>query len=267
MCGSEGIDMTRDPDLPPISALTLWFLRRVARRYFRRHFRSVMAQRLHVLRQARGPLIVYGNHSSWWDPLLLVLLGKIALPRERHYAPMDAEALQRYPIFRRLGVFPVEMTSARGAAMFLRTSTAVLRSGGILWITPQGRFADPRADALAFKPGIGALATRMPEIPLVPMAIEYTFWDERLPETLLRLGDPLRVDAAASSSTATSQLEAALAGEMAALRTASMERDASAFEAVMSGRRGAGGLYGLLRRARAVASGKRWEQDHTPRPR
>lgn len=259
--------MMRDPDLPHISTLTLWFLRRVAKRYFRRHFRSVMAQRLHALREARGPLIVYGNHSSWWDPLLLVLLAKVALPRERHYAPMDAEALKRYPIFRRLGVFPVEMTSARGAAMFLRTSTAVLRSGGILWITPQGRFADPRGDTLGFKPGIGALATRMPEVPLLPLAIEYTFWDERLPETLLRLGGPLQLPAGASAVEATRFLEHALTAEMIALKAASMARNAGAFEIVMSGQRGTGGMYGLFRRARALGSGKRWEQDHTPRAR
>src|ERR1700760_2266527 len=101
--------MPANPDVPKISTPTLWFFRRVARRYFRRHFRSVMVQHLALLCEAQGPLIVYGNHSSWWDPLLMILLAHAAQPGRRHYAPMDAAALQRYPIFRRLGIFPVEL--------------------------------------------------------------------------------------------------------------------------------------------------------------
>ena len=257
--------MPHDPELPVISRLTLWYFRRVAKRYFRKHFRSVMVQRLQLLREAGGPLIVYGNHSSWWDPLLLILMAQTALPGQRHYAPMDAAALERYPIFRRLGIFPVEMTSARGAAMFLRTSMAVLRSGGVLWMTPQGRFADPRSWPLGFKPGLGALATKMPEVPLLPMAVEYTFWDERLPEALVRFGEPLHVSQGAPAGEATGELEKALAAEMLALQTASIARNAGAFEAVMRGGRGTGGMYGLARRLRALLTGRRLQQDHTPR--
>ena len=209
---------------------------------------------------------MYANHSSWWDPLLMVLLARTALPGQRHYAPMDASALARYPIFRKFGIFPVEMTTARGAAMFLRTSTAVLRSGGVLWLTPQGRFADPRAWPLGFRPGIGALATRMPEVPLLPMAVEYTFWDERLPETLVRFGEPLHADSKASAAETTGRLEQVLAAEMLALQTASVARDARAFEPVLQGMRGAGGVYGLARRLRTLFGGKPMQQDHTPRP-
>ncbi len=272
--------MADDSALPKIAPLTLWYFRRVAKRYFRKHFRSVMVQRLHLLRQARGPLIVYGNHSSWWDPLLMVLLARVALPGRRHYAPMDAEALKRYPIFRRLGVFPVEMATARGAAMFLRKSTAVLRSGGVLWLTPQGRFADPRERPLQFKTGIGLLATRLPETPLLPMAVEpladsqpwvlpmaveYTFWDERLPETLMRFGEPVRVSGEASVAEVTAQLERALETEMEALKASSTLRDARAFEAVLRGGRGTGGMYALVRRVRALF-GARVQKDHTLRP-
>ncbi len=252
-------------ELPKIAPLTLWYLRRTARRYFRKHFRSVMVQRLNLLREARGPLIVYGNHSSWWDPLLMLLLARVALPKRRHYAPMDAEALKRYPIFRRLGVFPVEMSTARGAAMFLRMSMAVLESGGVLWITPQGRFADPRVQSLGFKPGLGALVARMPDVTLLPMAVEYTFWDERLPETLVRLGEPVLVSDGATPEEATAELEAVLAAEMQALQQASIARDAGAFEVVVTGGRGTGGVYALGRRVRSLFGGKRVALDHTLR--
>ena len=250
---------------PKISGLVLRFFRGVVRRYFRRHFRSVQAQHAEQLGQQQGPLIVYGNHSSWWDPMLIVLLGELLLPERKHYAPIDARARERYPILRRLGSFPGQAASPRGAAQFLRTAEVILREGGVLWLTPQGRFADPREAPLAFKPGLGALALRMPEVPLIPLAVEYTFWDERLPETLLHFGPPVAVTPNGSSEQATRELEGALAAAMAALRDASMLRDASAFTTLFTGARGTGGAYAVIRRIRRLLSGKNVEIDHTQR--
>jgi len=230
------------------------------RGYFRRHFRAVSVQEAERLASVSGPLIVYANHSSWWDPMVSILLAAVLLPGRKHYAPMDAEALKRYPILRKLGIFPVEMSSARGAAQFLRTSEAILAAGGVLWITPQGRFADVREE-LVFKPGLGALAARVPDVTLVPLAIEYVFWDERLPETLLRVGEPLRVAEGAS----TEQLEAALAAVMAELKAAVLARDPRAFSSLLRGGRGTGGLYGLGRRLRAWITRKPLAMDHSRR--
>lgn len=253
-------------EVPPISVVTLRFFRRVVRAYFRRHFRAVMVQHAERFAAIEGPLIVYANHSSWWDPMVSILLAELLLPERRHYAPMDASALQRYPILRRLGIFPVEMSSARGAAQFLRTSRAILESGGVVWITPQGRFADARESPLAFKPGLGSLAARAGDLTLLPLAIEYSFWDERLPETLLRFGDALRIESGSSTEAATQQLEAALAAVMLELKTAVVGRDASAFRVLLSGSRGTGGFYSLGRRVRALFTRKRVQLDHTERP-
>lgn len=256
--------MPQTRELPTISSFTLRFFRRLVRGYFRRHFRAVSIQSAERLATASGPLIVYANHSSWWDPMVSILLAEALLPGRKHYAPMDADALKKYPILRRLGIFPVEMSSARGAAQFLRTSQAVLADGGVLWITPQGRFADAR-EALSFKPGLGALAVRVPELKLLPLAIEYTFWDERLPETLLRFGEPVCPGTGTSTDAATEQLESALAAVMLALRAAAIARDASAFRPLLSGARGAGGLYGFARRVRAWVTRKPLPLDHTQR--
>jgi len=253
------------PDVPPISGMTLRFFTRIVRRYFRRHFRSVMAQHAGLLSAASGPLIVYANHSSWWDPMMCVLLAQSLMPGRHHYAPMDAEALARYPMLRKLGIFPVETTTPRGAAQFLRTGEAILRDGGVLWVTPQGRFADPRAWPLAFKPGLAALALRVPEATILPMAIEYTFWDERLPEALLHVAPKVNLEPSATTESANKQLEAELAVAVLALQAASIERDASVFQVLLQGSRGAGGFYALGRRLRALFGGRRFPQDHTRR--
>jgi len=255
--------MAEARDIPAISTVTLRLFQRVVRSYFRRHFRAVMVQQKELLAQATGPLIVYANHSSWWDPMVSILLAQMLLPGRRHYAPMDADALKKYPILRKLGIFPVEMSSARGAAQFLRTSQAILADGGVVWITPQGRFADPRETELGFKPGLGALAVRVPEVKLLPLAIEYTFWNERLPETLLRFGQPVAMEAGTSSGQATKQLEISLAAVMQELRSASLLRDARAFDVLLTGARGTGGLYALGRRVRSVFTREKLPMDHT----
>jgi 1-acyl-sn-glycerol-3-phosphate acyltransferase len=256
--------MAIEPDVPPISGITLRFFTRIVRRYFRRHFRSVMAQHAGRLSSADGPLIVYANHSSWWDPMMSILLAQTLMPGRRHYAPMDAEALARYPILRKIGIFPVEMTT-RGAAQFLRTGCAILRDGGVLWVTPQGRFADARAWPLRFKPGLAALALRVPEATILPMAMEYTFWDERLPEALLLVAPEVKLEKDATTESANRQLEAELAAALLALQETSIARDASAFQVLLRGGRGTGGFYAFGRKVRAMFGGKRIQQDHTRR--
>lgn len=252
-------------EIPTISPLTLRFFRRVVRRYFRQHFRAVAAQGTARLRNLTGPIIIYGNHSSWWDPMLVVLLGEKLLPERRHYVPMDGQALDRYPILKKLGVFPVEMSTGRGAINFLSTAETVLNEGGVLWVTPQGRFADSRDFPLAFKPGLGALAQRMPGVPLVPLAIEYPFWNERLPESLLHFGEPLHITPDQPTAAVTRELETALTAAMMELQTAVVARDPSAFQTVLTGRRGTGGTYGLIRHVTALVQGRRPTLDHTDR--
>ena len=188
--------------------------------------------------------------------MVSVLLAETLLPGRKHYAPMDAAALKRYPILGKIGIFPVEMATARGAAQFLRTSQAILASGGVVWITPQGRFVDSRERPLGFKLGLGALAVRSPGALMVPLAIEYTFWDERLPEALLRFGEPVRVGEGMSTDAATELLEGALVETMDELKPAAMARDAGAFRVLLRGGRGTGGVYGLGRRMRGLFSGE-----------
>jgi 1-acyl-sn-glycerol-3-phosphate acyltransferase len=254
-------------DSPHISPAVLAFFRRIVRGYFRRHFRAVRVSNPHYLAtQTTGPVIVYANHSSWWDPMVSVLLAYKLLPRRKHYAPMDADALERYGILKRIGIFGVDLHSVRGAARFLRTSLDLLAQGGVLWITPQGRFADPRERPLAFKPGLAALAARCPQgCTLVPLAIEYPFWNERLPETLLHFGEPVHIDGQ-STEEANSLLQAALLEAMQTLEQKSIARDPGAFEVLQSGSVGTGGFFQLGQRLKAVVTGRKYQPAHTPLP-
>ena len=258
----------REGRVPAISRPLLVFFLRIVRGQFQRRFHAVRLAGAEHAREIEsaldGPLIVYANHVGWWDPMVSFLLASVLMPGRRHYAPMDAEALKRYPILRWLGIFPVELASARGAVQFLRTGEAILRAGGVLWVTPQGRFADVRERPIAFKAGLAALAKRVPGCRLLPLAIEYTFWEERTPETLLLLRAPVPAERAASAAALETELIAALEGAMEELRERAMARKPEGFERVLlRGGAGVGGFYAVGQRLKAWVRGERYRPEHS----
>ena len=259
-------------ELPAVSAPLLGMFHFIVRRYFRRQFTAVrlrgpadlVAGRTPATGRLAGPLIVYANHAGWWDPMVSFLLADAILPGRKHFAPMDADALAKYKVLSKLGIFAVDMHTARGAAQFLRTGETVLRAGGVLWITPQGRFADPRERPLVFKPGIASLVSRVPGTTVLPLAIEYPFWDERLPEALLELGEPL-TDLPADRDAAQAELIAALTRTMDSLAAAVQLRSPAAFDrTLIQGRVGTGGFYGLAQRAKSVVLRRPYQPAHNP---
>jgi 1-acyl-sn-glycerol-3-phosphate acyltransferase len=216
----------------------------------RRHFREVLVESPALGEFADGPLVVLMNHSSWWDPLLSIVLAERYFTGRSHYGAMDATALSHYAIFRRLGVFGVERGSGAGAARFLRTADVVLsRPGATLWVTPQGRFVDVRQRPVTLMPGVAHVAARLTTGTLLPLALEYTFGEERLPVVLARFGTPLKV-AAHAGLTADgwqARLSDALGETQDALARLVIARDREAFEVLVSGRGGIGNWYGWWR--------------------
>ena len=142
-------------------------------------------------------------------------------------------------------------TTAAGAREFLRASRAVLATGrGIVALTAQGRFSDVRPRPVTIKRGLALLLHELPHARAVPVAIEYPFWNERLPECLIRFGAGVSAgtrDVADVHAALGAALERTL-DELAALAIA---RDAAPFEAVLTGRAGAGWCADLPQRLRA----------------
>jgi 1-acyl-sn-glycerol-3-phosphate acyltransferase len=211
------------------------------------------------------PLIVYTNHPSWWDPIHFLVLARSELPGRQVYGPMDAAALQRYGFFRKLGVFGVERNSRRGAAAFLRTSRAILeRPDASLWLTAEGRFTDPRERPVRLEPGLAHLLRGGDPACVVPLAIEYPFWNERRPEALSLFGEPLWTDSDGRRSTDdwTRTLEARLEETMDRLAERSRMRSPDLFRTVIDGTTGVGGTYDLWRRAKARLRGEPFHPAH-----
>ena len=237
-----------------------WYLRW----FFWRRFRAVRLSRGGLPAAVAGrPVIIYSNHPSWWDPALYILLQTKLFPGRRGYGPMDAAALGKYGLLARMGVFGIEMDSPRGAARFLRTSLDLLGDPrNVLWITAEGAFTDPRARPVRLRPGVAHLARRIPGAVLLPLAIEYTFWNESRPEALARFGPPIETGRERGVAEWQEALEGALAATMDALAAESAARNPGLFMPVLRGASGVGGIYDVQRRARALLAGRRFDPSH-----
>ena len=233
--------------------------------YLRRHFHCVRVANAGRIPPQAEPLILFGNHASWWDPLTAMVLGQAILPEREHYAPMDAIALEHYSIFKPMGFFPVDNASPRGAAQLLRAGREVMdRPGAVLWITPESQFNDVRKRPVVFRPGMGALMSRSGRMTCVPIAIEYTFWNERLPEVLINIGEPLEIadGTLEDARTWTNLLSYAMAATLDELTMLATERDPDGFETILSGGGGIGGVYELWKRFTSAVTGKPYHHDH-----
>ena len=215
--------------------------------YIGRHFHGLRLAHGSRFPAASRPLIVCLNHASWWDPLTAIVLSRHWLPRADHYAPMEEAALAHYGFMRKLGLFPIESGTPRGAVQFLRAARDILAEpDSVLWITPEGRFTDVRARPVSLRPGLAALISRLGACTVVPLAIEYIFWDERLPEILVSCGEPV-VNADGSAHPAAEWnilLASAMTVAQDELGALAALRDPSRFETVISGAAGMGNLYG-----------------------
>jgi 1-acyl-sn-glycerol-3-phosphate acyltransferase len=259
----------KDDQLPGFApGIYRWFIWYV-QRYLRRHFHA-----LRVLRSDEAapvpvldgqPAIFFTNHPGWWDPLIFLAAAERLYPGRLNYGPIDAAALGKYRFLERIGFIGIEPGTWRGSARFLRMARAALeRDDVIFWITAHGEFVDPRARPVAIRPGVGHAAASARRGVAVPVAVEYPFWNERLPEALVAFGPTIRLgeDAGQSASVWTVRLEEALALVQDRLAAAAIERDPRRFVTLLEGRRGVGPVYDAYRRLNAWLRGQRFNPAH-----
>jgi len=248
-----------------------WFqngFHRFLRPFLKRHFHAVAVEsgcRESLEFEADEPLLIYGNHPSWWDPLIAHFLNRSLFPSRQFYAPIDAEALEQYSVFGKLGFYGVQMNTTSGAAAFLKQTTAILEGGQTaIWITPEGRFSDARDHDAELMPGLAHMCTKLSRGWAVPLALEYPFWDERLPVCLAMFGQPVQIADRASSSKREWQamLSAELRGTQGKLAQLAVARRSDPFDDLLVGKAGAGIFYDSFRRVRSVFSGKKFRDKH-----
>ncbi|MEM9478632.1 MAG: lysophospholipid acyltransferase family protein [Verrucomicrobiota bacterium] len=244
-------------------------------RFFRWHFPKFLAKNfgalwiekssLERIREVEGGAVVFFNHPSWWDAVLGPVISYRLFPKARHFAPIDAEAVERYGFMKKIGFFGIDSESGRGLRDFVRIGKCVLETNdAFLWVTPQGKFTDSRDRPVHFKPGIGHLASRASSGFLIPMALEYVLGEERWPDVFCRFGEPILLSSEKEFTAAewTCRLESALENCQEKLAVLTKERNFEAFEPLIEGRRGTGGIYGLWQRLKAFVRGEKFDPRH-----
>jgi 1-acyl-sn-glycerol-3-phosphate acyltransferase len=114
-----------------------------------------------------GPLLVAGNHDSYFDP---VVIGMAARPRRQiralaKSALWDVRGLG--PILDGMGQVPIER--AAGDANALAAAIEVLRAGSCIGVFPEGTISVGRE--MRARSGFGRLAVEVPEARLVCVAV------------------------------------------------------------------------------------------------
>lgn len=257
----------KNTGLPRISPRLVALFSAYGERYVARSFHAVRLSRTDRPDQKalRGrALVVCLNHPSWWAPMICMMLALRLFPERRHYVPIESAALERYRFFGKLGFFGVDGT-LRGTRRFLETGRRILEQpDAVLWVTPQGRFADPRERPVQLLPGVGRLLAHCrAEAHALPLALEYPFWDERFPEALARFGQPIPLPVRdMSTADWTHILARRIQSAQDGLAADALTRDPARFELLGRGRVGVGLTYDLWRRFRARLRGERFRAGH-----
>lgn len=125
---------------------------------------------------AEGPVLLAGNHDSYWDP---VAVGIAGLPRRQIQALAKASLWKPGlgKILDGMGQIPIER--GKGDAHAMDRAIAELRAGACIGIFPEGTRSKGRE--LRARSGLGRLAEAVPEAQIACVAITGTTDIVRLP--------------------------------------------------------------------------------------
>jgi 1-acyl-sn-glycerol-3-phosphate acyltransferase len=217
-----------------------WFLGQ-ARARLRAGFTSLKVRGAEHVREAatRGPQLWVGNHTSWWDPLIVFYLSRAFFELDGH-AMMDASNLRKLPFFSRIGAFGVDLGDPADGARALRYAARLLRGGERRMVTvfPQGRERPVTERPLGFRPGSAELARLAPSASVLPFALRYEMQGEEKPYAYVAFGAPLGPERSVTTARASQeaavtrlldQLDGALcSGELSAYTSLFVSRSALA---------------------------------------
>lgn len=170
---------------------------------FRFYFQRLARQAFHTI-AVRGlehlqtlspdePVLVFSNHTNWWDGLLAYLLQPYMKGKEG-YLMMEEKQLRHYRFFSRMGAFSVDLSGPTKAAASLRYALKLLQNKeSLIWIFPQGKICPPQEE-IGVMPGTSFLAQKAGKVRLVPVAFRYEFFRENRPNALIEIGPPLHAE-------------------------------------------------------------------------
>ncbi len=157
----------------------------------KRRFHSFQVAGLDILRAKNSqiPLIIYANHSSWWDGLVVFqILSKLRLDS---FVMMEEKQLKNLQIFRKLGAFSIVREKPREALQSVNYAANLLKENSqrTVWLFPQGEILPNDLRPLKFYHGLAKIVEKVGHSRVIPIAIRYEFLKDFKPEILVKTGD------------------------------------------------------------------------------
>lgn len=160
------------------------------RNLLKRRFNSLRIAHLETLstNEQQLPLLIYLNHSSWWDGLVAFHISQRA--NLDSFIMMEEKQLRKLQIFRRLGAFSVVRDNAREAFKSIKYAGELLinKPNRALWIFPQGEILPNDLRPLGFYSGLVKIIEKAQICRVVPMAIRYEFLGNYKPDIFVLTG-------------------------------------------------------------------------------
>ena len=158
----------------------------------KRRFQSFQVKGLQTLlnKNPKLPLIIYCNHSSWWDGLVAFQISRQA--GLNAFVMMEEKQLKNLFLFRLLGAFSVVRENPRAAMKSIRYAVKILKSApeNSLWIFPQGEILPNDLRPLLFFDGLAKIIEKVVECSAVSLSIRYEFMGEFKPHVFVQIGEP-----------------------------------------------------------------------------
>ncbi len=162
------------------------------RNLLRRRFNSLQVSGLNFLieRDKNFPLLIYANHSSWWDGLVAFQISRET--KLDSFLMMEEKQLRKLSLFRRLGVFSVIRETPREAMKSVNYAADILRKNPnrVVWIFPQGEILPNDVRPLDFYGGLTKIIEKAGSCYAVPLAVRFEFLGNFKPDIFVKIGKP-----------------------------------------------------------------------------
>ena len=144
------------------------------------------------MRNKDYPCIFYAQHTCWWDGLIGYCLYWFLFKEKTN---MMIEDLLSFPLLKYVGAFSIDKKSPKSILRSMQYSVEFMKNEKIsLWMFPQGVIKPPNHRPLEFQKGLAFLVQKTGKVNLIPIAMQYPFLRQGLPEVMVDIGKPIIVD-------------------------------------------------------------------------
>jgi hypothetical protein len=208
------------------------------KRLLKHHFRKIYidGEKTFNERDTSKPTILFGNHSNWWDGLVIFYLSYNRWKTDT-YVMMEENQMKKYKFFSKIGAFSVDRESARNALKSISYSIDLLKnSSKILLMFPQGKMLPNDNRPIVFENGIGRIIKELKSVNVFPVCFRYEFLKEQLPEVFIKIGKRVTINNTDIKSI-TSDLRNILEYDLNELRDKIINNELTDFEIILKGRK------------------------------